>query len=237
MRNLSSVGIQLRAHLKSGLLRMYSARTEGISAEEHLIRLRSLLREHRPRCMVIDPLTAIAKAGAVAAARSVANRFIYMVKDEGISLMVTALSESDDPRTESTDLQISTIADTWIHLSYLVRERRAQPRADHHQVARDSAFQPGARAGPDRFRPEAHRRLQRRGRGADGHAALGKGSRGGRHEEPGTARSSSRSGASCSPPKAKTSAQIKALQMDLQRQRAELVSYSHEKRRAQRLLE
>jgi circadian clock protein KaiC len=120
-RNLSSVGIRLGAHVKSGLLRMYSARTEGISAEEHLSQLRLLIREHRPRCMVIDPLTAIAKAGSLGAARTVANRLIYMVKDEGITLLVTALSETDDPRAESTDLQISTIADTWIHLSYLVR--------------------------------------------------------------------------------------------------------------------
>jgi circadian clock protein KaiC len=36
-------------------------------------------------------------------------------------LMVTALSETDGPGGEATDLQISTIADTWIHLSYLVR--------------------------------------------------------------------------------------------------------------------
>ena len=120
-RNLSSVGIQLKPHIKSGLLRMHSARTEGLSAEEHLIALRALILEHRPRCMAIDPLTAIAKAGALGAARTVANRLIYMVKDKGITLLVTALSETDDLRAESTDLQISTIADTWIHLSYLVR--------------------------------------------------------------------------------------------------------------------
>jgi circadian clock protein KaiC len=44
-----------------------------------------------------------------------------MIKDQGITLFVTALSETDDTQAESTDLQISTIADTWIHLSYLVR--------------------------------------------------------------------------------------------------------------------
>jgi circadian clock protein KaiC len=121
MRNLSSVGIQLRTHVESGRLRMYSARTEGISAEEHLIKINSLIREDRPQCMVIDPLTAIAKSGALGAARTVANRLIYMVKDEQITLMVTALSETDGPGGEATDLQISTIADTWIHLSYLVR--------------------------------------------------------------------------------------------------------------------
>src|SRR5439155_9203380 len=64
---------------------------------------------------------AIAKAGRLGSAITVANRLIYMVKREGITLLVTALSEADDPRAESTDLQISTIADTWIHLSYLVR--------------------------------------------------------------------------------------------------------------------
>jgi circadian clock protein KaiC len=121
MRNLSSVGIQLKTHVKSGLLQMYSARTEGISAEEHLLKVSSLIRENSPQCMVIDPLTAIAKSGTLGAARTVANRLIYMLKDEQITLMVTALSEAESPEGEATDLQISTIADTWIHLSYLVR--------------------------------------------------------------------------------------------------------------------
>ncbi|MHB8699055.1 MAG: circadian clock protein KaiC [Sulfuricaulis sp.] len=121
MRNLASVGIQLKPHVKSGLLRMYSGRTESIAAEDHLIRLKALICEHRPRCMVIDPLSAIAKAGGLAAARAVANRLIYMLKDEKVTVMITAISEGDDPQTEATELQISTVADTWIHLSYIVR--------------------------------------------------------------------------------------------------------------------
>lgn len=121
VRNLSSVGIDLRTHVTSGVLRMYSGRTESIGAEEHLVRLRSLIREHRPRCMVIDPISAIAKAGDLGAARSVASRLIYMVKDEKVTVLVTAINHGDDPQTEATDLQVSTIADTWIHLSYLIR--------------------------------------------------------------------------------------------------------------------
>ena len=121
VRNLASVGIQLRPHIKSGLLRMYSGRTESVAAEDHLVMLKALMREHRPRCMVIDPLSAIAKAGGLTAARSVANRFIYTAKDEKITVLVTAINEGDKPEIESTDLQISTIADTWIHLSYLIR--------------------------------------------------------------------------------------------------------------------
>ncbi len=119
-RNLSSVGIALAPHLKSGLLRMYSARTESIGAEEHLITLKALIREHRPSCMVIDPLSSIAKAGSLTTSRAVANRIIYFIKDEHVTLMVTSINEGDDPTIEATELQISAIADTWIHLSYLI---------------------------------------------------------------------------------------------------------------------
>jgi circadian clock protein KaiC len=121
VRNLTSVGIQLKPYLKSGLLRMYSGRTESVAAEDHLVKLKALIAEHRPLCMVIDPLSAIAKAGGLAAARSVANRFIYTAKEQKITVLVTAINEGDQPETEATDLQISTIADTWIHLSYLIR--------------------------------------------------------------------------------------------------------------------
>jgi len=226
-RNLLSVGIQLKAHVKSGLLRMYSARTEGISADEHLTKLRSLIREHRPRCLVIDPLTAIAKAGSLGAARTAANRLIYMAKDEGITLFVTALSETDDPRAESSDLQISTIADTWIHLSYLVRSGERNRAltiiksrgTSHSNQVRELVL---SKSGPTltdvysaggevlmgtlRWEKEAEESARKtRHRAEFGH----------KRRELQSA-------------EAKTSAQIKALEMDLQRQRDELALHSGE---------
>ena len=121
MRNLSSVGIELQKHVRSGMLTMVSLRTEGIGPEEHLLRISALIRENRPRCMVIDPLTAVAKSGHLGVARSVASRLVAMIKRSEVTLLVTALCETEGPEGESTELQISTIADTWIHLSYLVR--------------------------------------------------------------------------------------------------------------------
>jgi circadian clock protein KaiC len=120
-RNLTSVGIHLDAHVTSGLLRMYSGRTDVINPEEHLTRIAALIHEHQPRCMVIDPLSAIAKTGALSSARAIGNRLIYQVRDHNITTFITSLVEGDDPQAEATELQISTIADTWIHLSYLVR--------------------------------------------------------------------------------------------------------------------
>ena len=226
-RNLTSVGIQLDTQVKSGLLRMYSTRTEGISAEEHLIKLRSLIRQFQPRCMVIDPLTAIAKAGSLGAARTVANRLIYMVKDAGITLFVTALSESDDARAEATDLQISTIADTWIHLSYLVlsgeRNRaltivKSRGSAHSNQVRElvltksgptlSDVYSAGGEVlmGTLRWEKEAEESARKtRYRAEFDHK---------RRE--------------LQAAEARTGAQIKALQMDLQRQRAELALHAGE---------
>ena len=120
-RNLTSVGIRLDGHVKSGLLRMYSGRTDVTNPEQHLVRIAALILEHRPRCLVIDPLSAITRTGALSSARAVANRLIYKVKDNCITALITSLIDGEDPRAEATELQISTIADTWIHLSYLVR--------------------------------------------------------------------------------------------------------------------
>jgi circadian clock protein KaiC len=120
-RNLTSVGIHLDAHVKSGLLRMYSGSTDAGDPEEHLIRIAALILDHRPRCMVIDPLSAIARTGALSSARAAGNRLLCKIRDRNLTSFITSLVDGDDPQAEATELQISTIADTWIHLSYLVR--------------------------------------------------------------------------------------------------------------------
>jgi circadian clock protein KaiC len=120
-RNLKSVGIQLDAHMKSGLLKMYSGRTDSVNPEEHLLRIIAQLAEHRPRCVVVDPLSAISRTGALSSARAIGNRLIYKLRDHRITAVITALVEGDNPQAEATELQISTIADNWIQLSYLVR--------------------------------------------------------------------------------------------------------------------
>jgi len=70
---------------------------------------------------VIDPLSAIARTGSLSSARAICNRLIYKMRDHRVTAFITSLVDGDDPQAEATELQISTIADTWIHLSYLVR--------------------------------------------------------------------------------------------------------------------
>jgi circadian clock protein KaiC len=122
VRDLTSVGIELGSHVESGLLRMTSARTVTGSAETYLVRLKSLASDHRARCVVIDPVSTWSRSGDNLSAHSVAERLIDWAKSQSITLLCTSLLDEMTNQTEGgTSLQISTLADTWIHLSYLVQ--------------------------------------------------------------------------------------------------------------------
>lgn len=120
VRNLASVGIRLEKARRSGLLRVMSGRTGMVSAETHFMRIKAEARRHGSRCVVVDPVSALAKTGNEMAAHSVVERLTDWAKSGGITLVCSSLLEAGAPETEGTPLQISTIADTWIHLSYLV---------------------------------------------------------------------------------------------------------------------
>jgi circadian clock protein KaiC len=122
IRNLASVNIRLERFRKNGTLRMISARTITGSAETLLVRIKALASEHRARCLIIDPVSTLSKAGNELTAHGVAERLIDWSKSAGLTLVCTSLLDEMNGQTEGgTPLQISTLADTWIHLNYLVQ--------------------------------------------------------------------------------------------------------------------
>ncbi|MBB1251409.1 circadian clock protein KaiC [Rhizobium sp. G21] len=120
VRNLAAVNLDLDSHLKSGVLLFKTSRSTTASAEIHLMRIRELAHKHQARCVVVDPISALSKSGNSGTARNVIERLIDWSKAEGITLVCTSLLEGDNPLSEGTAAQISTLADTWIHLNYLV---------------------------------------------------------------------------------------------------------------------
>jgi circadian clock protein KaiC len=121
VRNLGSVGIRLAPYLKSGVLKMYSTRTRGPNIEDQFGALRAKVREHDPRCVVIDPLSALSTKVEHVASVDAAQQFLDFLKGAGITVVNTSLM--DGPNTdEATATGISTIADTWIHVSYIVQD-------------------------------------------------------------------------------------------------------------------
>lgn len=119
VRNLRSVSIDLRPYVDAGLLEMYSTRTEARSSEDHLINLKRVITTFRPQNVVVDPLSALGKTGGHVAAVHASLRLLDFARSLGITTVCTSLVASE-AMDETTTTQISTIADTWIHLAYLV---------------------------------------------------------------------------------------------------------------------
>ncbi len=122
IRNLMSVGIRLDRYMKSGILRMISARTIAGSAETYLVRIKAFANAHQARCIVIDPVSLWSNPGTDMTTQSVADRLIHWSKGDGTTLVCTNLLDELSSQMEGgSHTQISTLADTWIHLSYVVQ--------------------------------------------------------------------------------------------------------------------
>jgi circadian clock protein KaiC len=119
LRNASSIGIKLGPHLASGTLALHSLRGRAENPATHVAHLRALVRAFRPLHLVVDPLSALEHAGSGADAEGAALQVLDLAKNAGITLVCTSLLGTALPLGESTPLNISTISDTWMHVSYV----------------------------------------------------------------------------------------------------------------------
>jgi circadian clock protein KaiC len=119
LRNMASIGMRLRPLVEAGTLRLRSLRGRAESPEAQIARIRSLLRDADPQHLVIDPLSAVVQLGSESASEAAALQIIDVAKGAGITIVHTSLLGSAQPLSEQTPLGISTIADTWLHVSYL----------------------------------------------------------------------------------------------------------------------
>ena len=116
--DVHSVGIDLDGAVKSGLLRVESFAAGSRIADEHFLSIESLIEAHDPKRVVIDPISALQKAGGQEIADTTMENLIGMFKARGMTAVVTAASESQLGEMENTPTRVSTVADSWIHLSF-----------------------------------------------------------------------------------------------------------------------
>lgn len=115
MRNMSSIGLNLGAMVKKGLLKFHAARPSVHGLEMHLVTLHKAIDEFKPSVVVIDPISNLVSAGTSAEAKSMLVRLIDYLKTSGITAMFTDLVGAGSP-LESTSEEISSLIDTWISL-------------------------------------------------------------------------------------------------------------------------
>src|SRR5438067_7009211 len=72
-----------------------------------------LLRETRPRMVIVDPITNFLRAGTQFEAEAMLLRLIDSLKARGVTAIFTSLTRSAAPR-EQSEVGISSLIDTWI---------------------------------------------------------------------------------------------------------------------------
>lgn len=113
VRNVLSVGIDLRRHLDSGLLRFEAARPTLYGFEMHLARMNRDLDEFTPTTTIIDPISAF--RGPDFEVHSCLLRMVDILKTKGITAVMTRL-KSQDENLSGGDQGIPSLIDTWVSL-------------------------------------------------------------------------------------------------------------------------
>ncbi len=121
VRNVASIGVQLRPLIDAGTLVLQSFRGRAESPKAHVSHIRALLRDVRPLNLVIDPISALAQHGFEMVGEAAALQVLDLAKSAGITILFTSLLGNAAPLTEQTNIAISTIADTWMHVANIVQ--------------------------------------------------------------------------------------------------------------------
>ena len=112
IRNMRSVGLDLKQWQEKGLLRFVAARPTLLGLEMHLVRIYKQVNEFKPRLVILDPISNLAAAGETVEVKIMLTRLIDFLKLQGITAIFTNLSSRK--QLEENDLQTSSLIDTWI---------------------------------------------------------------------------------------------------------------------------
>ncbi len=111
LRNVASIGIQLKPWIDKGLLEIRASRPTAYGLEAHLAETYQAMRQFKPQAVVLDPVSALMTPSTVTDVQAMLTRLIDHLKGELITSFFTSLTAAGD---ESSDVNISSIIDTWL---------------------------------------------------------------------------------------------------------------------------
>ena len=116
-RNMRSVGIEMEPFIRKGILKVHAARPTAFGLEMHLATMHKLINDFKPQVIIVDPISNLISTGAMAEVKSMLIRLIDFIKVNNITALFTDLVSG--AFSESTDVGVSSLMDTWILLKTL----------------------------------------------------------------------------------------------------------------------
>jgi circadian clock protein KaiC len=118
IRNMRSIGIDLQLAIEQDRLLIHAARPTLFGLEAHLALMQHIVLDYRPQVVVIDPVTSLTQVSTPAESHAMLVRIIDLLKQSGITALLTSLTNPGDA-PESSEAGISSLIDTWIMLQDL----------------------------------------------------------------------------------------------------------------------
>jgi len=115
VRNMNSIGINLKPFLKNETLHILSERTSTLGLEEHLTKILHHIETIQPRVIIMDPISNFFTVGKGLEIKIMITRLLDYLKTKEITGYFTSLAEPD-LSVERTNSAISSIMDTWLVL-------------------------------------------------------------------------------------------------------------------------
>jgi circadian clock protein KaiC len=113
-RNMESLGLDLDQWVKMGLLHYQASRPSMYGLEMHLVKIHKMVRDFKPKVVIIDPISNLTGMGAVNEVNAMLVRLIDFLKAEGITALFTSLTSGLHAHIEATEVGISSLIDTWL---------------------------------------------------------------------------------------------------------------------------
>ena len=129
VRNMRSVAVDLEPFIASKLLRVQAVRPTLQGLEMHLATMLHQVHAVKPDVVVVDPLSALLASGTVGQSKMMVLRLIDFIKSFGATSLYTLVRQQHD----GTDLDVSSLMDTWIVLDNV---RRAHDLERHIHVVK-----------------------------------------------------------------------------------------------------
>lgn len=117
IRNMASVGINLKPYINSKKLIIHSSRPSLSGLEMHLLILHRLIEEHKPQTVIVDPVSSLVSVGNVGEVLEMLVRLIDLFKTNLINAYFTALTHQGGTGQDITVDAVSSLADIWIQVN------------------------------------------------------------------------------------------------------------------------
>jgi circadian clock protein KaiC len=118
LRNMTSIGLDLRRWVAKGLLRIESTRPTLHGLEQHLVHMYDLVTEFKPDVVAVDPISNLTSPGDDGGLKLTLMRLIDFLKTSNTTALFTALTaDAGATALASSEVGVSSLMDTWLLLA------------------------------------------------------------------------------------------------------------------------